>query len=186
MTEINWLNGFMGILGLISGYLLRKSQKIDDRRDEIYLKFLPSLNYNLSSFEQAKTVFLLDSKIHKFTEKIEIINTKLEEQLYSSEILFFEQSFQNKLIDFNEDLRNFQSRLEEVEDSKATILLLRDSFQNKHKFRGVDSAELLNDASNIQKIIRSKMKKYKLYSNLLIITLLLFAVTFVSSLFQIK
>lgn len=184
MVEINWLNGFLGILGLISGYLLRMSEKIDDRRDEIYLKFLPSLNYNISSFEQAKMIFLSDSQLPKFIEKIEFVNTKLEEQLYSSEILFFEENFQNNLRYFSRDLRNFQFKLEEVEDSKATIPNLIYSFQNKSKFRGIDLGKLLTDASNIQNIIRSKMKRYKSYPYLLIIISLLFVITFITSSFK--
>ena len=89
---------FAGILGSAGGYLLRKVQKFDDKRDEIYLKFLPSLNGGVNSFINAADVFCYNSQLPPFIKKIDDINKILDDSLYSGEMLFLGISLKEKLL----------------------------------------------------------------------------------------
>ena len=185
LIDINFLSIVAGLLALATGYLLRISNKIQDRNDEIYLKFLPSLNYNISSYNLTKEIYQKDyqlsSGLPKFIEKIKIINTKLEEQLYSGEIQEFEENFRNILLPFSSDLKKFQSKLEEVGNNDATNRMLENSFRQKTDFQGINLNQLLEEANNALDIIKQKRKRYEKYPYLLIITFVMSVIAFIAS-----
>ena len=43
----------IGGLGSIAGYLLRIVKKYEERKDEIFLQFLPALDYNIYYFKES-------------------------------------------------------------------------------------------------------------------------------------
>ena len=57
MTQTE-LSLFIVLLGSVAGYLLRIVQKFEERRDEIFLKFLPAFNYNIYFFRESVDFFL--------------------------------------------------------------------------------------------------------------------------------
>lgn len=164
---------FAGILGSFGGYLLRKFQKFDEMRDEIFLKFLPSLNYSVSSFIDAVDIFCSNSQLSPFIDEIVNINKKLVNSLYSGEILFLKQSLKEQLLCFSKDLRKFQVVLEENKDHDDIIKTIKHDFKYKHDFLDTHPSNLLDDAKNIQNTIESELMSFKSYLYYLIIVIFL-------------
>jgi len=165
----------LGGLGSVIGYLVRISMKFEDRRDEINLKFLPSLNYGISSFMEAKEIFLFDSQLQPFVDKIKDINKKLEEQIFSGEMLFFDENFRNTLLDFSRNLRKFQSTLEQTKGSEGINETVKYVFEKGEIFGDTDinPNKLLNDAKAIQDEIEYKIRSFNSYLYYLILAFLL-------------
>lgn len=163
-----------GGLGSVVGYFVRKVQKYEDRRDEIYLKFLPSLNYGISSFMEAIDIFLYNYQLQLFIEKIKNINIKLEEQRLSGEMLFFELDFREKLSNFNRDLSRFQVGLEKKEKEENASDKVKFIIQENEELGGVKPSKLQKDAKEIQGMIESKIREFKSLYLLLIIVIVIF------------
>lgn len=156
------------------GYLSPLIKKFDDRREDICLHFLPSLNYGIASFMEAKEVFLIDSNLHPYLEKMRNISIELEKQIFSGEMLFIKQDLRERLLDFSRGLRKFQAILEQVGENDNTKEILTYSFKSGQSFlkEDINPNLLLEDAKNIQNMIESQIKDFKSYSNSLILTVL--------------
>lgn len=169
-----------GGLGAAAGYLLRKVQKYEDRRDEIYLHFMPSLNYSVSSFMEAIDIFLYDYQYIPFIEKIKTINVKLEQQRLSGEILFIKESgsskesFRKKLFDFSRDLGRFQAGLEKKAKEQNASDKIKFIIEEDERIGGINRSKLQKDAEEIQDMIESKIREFRSLYLLLVLVIIIF------------
>lgn len=180
------LSGLALLFGIPSGYLVRIIQKREEKKDEINLKFLPSLNYGVSSFIEATYYFRLHRQLTMYIQKINDINIKIDERLFTGEILFFKEDFQKKLRDFSRDLREFQYKLELAGDDVNTTDLLIDAFDSKGKFldEDTDPNMLIIKAKEIQADIIFKIRKYRSPLSLLVSLLVAFLLCIFATVFK--
>lgn len=180
------LSGLAVVLGILSGYLLRIVQKYDDRKDELYLNFLPSLSYAIYSFINAREMLLTDSQLPIFVEKMKNINLKLDEQLSSGDLLFLKEDLRHKVIKFKEGLDNLQNKLEEVEASESVTKSLINAFRHDRKFllRDTDPSALIREAEEIQQLIEHEVKGYKSPLYVVIVIFLLFTIAAIIKLLE--
>lgn len=159
----------IGGLGSIAGYLLRIVQKYEERKDEIFLQFLPALDYNIYFFKESVEFFCDDNQLMPFKEKIKKINDGLTEQVFSGNILFLDTDFQKMLSEFYITSKKFQSVLDRIEDNDEHAKILKFAFENETDFLGINPSKLVEDAIAINDLAESNLKNYKSFSYFLII-----------------
>lgn len=156
-------------LGSVAGYLLRIVQKFEERRDEIFLKFLPALNYNIYYFIESVDFFLDDTQLSSFKAKIGKIGDDLAKQVFSGEILFLNPNLRETISDFSIKFKKFQSVLEQLKDTDDNAELLKFAFKKQNPFNSIDLKDILDDAKKINDEVDSKLNKYKSFSYYLLI-----------------
>lgn len=161
----------IGGLGSLAGYLGRIVQKFDDKKDDIYLKFLPSLNYNIFSLKESVRFFLEDTNLKNLRDSIQKINMDLNQQVFSGEILYLEEYLRNLLLDLYNNSKNFERMMNKLSDDDAGSLKL--AFEREEVIEKIVPAKLLSDAENIKLSIESELKKYNSISLYLIIVVFL-------------
>ncbi len=183
-VETSLIQLFLIGAGSLAGYLGRIFQKFDDKKDGIYLEFLPSLNYSFFSYKESVRFFLDDTNLTNLKKRIQEINTGLNTKVFSGDILFLEEDLRNVLLDFYNDSKNFEHMLDKLTDNNATSL--KSAFEKEETLVNIQPAKLLKDAENIRLIIESELKKYQSISLylILIISLLGAAVVVFESLRQ--
>ena len=159
----------VGGLGSVSGYLLRIVQKFEERRDEIFLKFLPALNYNIYFFRESVDFFLDDTQLSSFKDKIGKIGDDLAKQVFSGDILFLNPNLRETVSDFYIKFKKFQSVLEQLNDTDENAKMLKLAFEEQRSFMGIDLKDILDDAKKIDDEVESKLNKYKSFSYYLLI-----------------
>lgn len=158
-----------GGLGSVAGYLLRIVQKIEERKDETFLKFLPALNYNIYFFRESVDFFLDDTRLSSFKDKIGKIGDDLAKQVFSGDILFLNPNLRETVPDFYRKFKKFQSVLEQLNDTDENAKMLKLAFEEQRSFMDIDLKDVLDDAKKINDEVESKLNKYKSFSYYLLI-----------------
>jgi hypothetical protein len=86
----------VGGLSGFAGYLGRRAQKVEDRKDVTYLEKLPTIYSNLIALDDAIDHFKSGEGISAFVTYLSSIKTKLSEAIFSANILVFEKTFHEK------------------------------------------------------------------------------------------
>lgn len=169
----------MGGLGSVAGYLLRIVQKIEDRRDEIYLKNLPSLYYNIYSFKILVEDFHEGYQLPTLKTNIKRINDNLAEQTFSGYILLFEPDIQKMITEFYENSKKFEADLEQFVDTdkfNEKAGLIRTAFKTGKGLKHTNPQKLLEDLNDIDEKIKSKLESYRSYSYYLLLSIFILGV----------
>lgn len=159
----------IGGLGSIAGYLLRIVKKYEERKDEIFLQFLPALDYNIYYFKESVDFFRDDNQLLSFKEKIKKINDGLTEQVFSGNILFLKPDFRKKVSKFYIELKKFQSIMDQIKDNDSNAKLLNLAFEKEIDYLGINPSKLVEDAKAINDLAESNLKNYKSFSYFLLI-----------------
>lgn len=156
----------LGGLGSVVVYFSRIANKFEDKVDNISLNLLPSLNYGVSSFIEATEIFLFDSQLSKYKEKINIINVELEKKMSSGDMIFLEKNLQDSLLKLRKDLKQFQSILDEVKENPNTSAILKHSFESKQGFmeQEMKPYSIFEAAKKTQIEIKDKINKVRFRS----------------------
>ena len=154
----------IGVLGGVAGYWLRIVEKIEDRKDEIYLKNLPSLYYNIHSYIELVENFQGGSQLQTLKTKIKSINSNIAEQAFSGYILLFEPELQKMLSEFYRNSEKFEAILEPIADNDENAGLIKLAFETGQDYRNINLKKLKEEMNNINENIKSKLNRYKTYS----------------------
>lgn len=129
----------MGGLGSIVGYFSRIVNKLEDRQDEINLKNLPVLYYNIYSFIEEVKIFCdvaqcNASQLQLFKKRIKKINDALSVQIFSGTMLLSaEQHIQQYLFSWNKIPGNDEEKLKESLNQNYDIDWVKTAKIEKHE-----------------------------------------------------
>lgn len=162
-----------------AGYWGRIAQKIEDRRDKIFLDDIPAIYSLLLSFTDA----LITSKgigdlksLGDLKETLTTVNKDLKEKIYSGNIIVFEKELYSQLRMFYQDSELLLVALTEIvgedkdkgdqESSRATFFnVLKDGGQYPFgRDQMVEPKTIADNADKLVFSIKARLDKYKSYS----------------------
>lgn len=166
-----------GGLGVASGYFLRIVQKLEDRRDNIHLKILPALYYNILSFEESTNIFISDPNPNssEFLARIVEIHTNLKNLIASGDVLLAKVDLK-RLLKFHWDLELFRIQLDQIKNNQSRVDEVVSAFSrgnSAYPWLKVDPRQILRDAKVITNEINTKVKGYR--SSLIWLIIMFFA-----------
>lgn len=164
----------VAVLSSIAGYWTRIAQKLEDRRDQIYLTDLPAIYSNILAFANALILFKDGGAIDQLNKNLDEASNALKEKINSGHILIFKEQIHEKLCDFLKDAQALCAVVASIQDIKDSgqkdkiITNFRASFSKDMEFPYIDLSvkpkEILEKNESINKEIGAEFKKYKAYS----------------------
>ena len=175
-TEITLLVLFFaGAVGGVAGYLLRIVQKLEDKRDNVYLKVLPSIYALVYTLIDAKSN-LLNTEPEKsgkafgeFLEKIKGVGNDLKLIVFSGEVLLMHDKTQKELFHLYEGINALNQILDQMTKDTTNLKLFQMALKEGKSFLDVNLKDLWDEADATNALIQSKLKTYKSFSYLLVI-----------------
>jgi len=161
------------------GYITRIVQKVQDRRDTIYLKHLPAIYYSLTVFIEASTAFSSNSgSVEDYFASIQHANKKIQKIIFSSEIIMFEEDLHKQLVKVYENMGKLNSVVGNVKKSTeaANTEIFRQTFSKGGSFEQINPRDIVFSAADMKEAARLEMSKYKSFSWLLIVLVIISAI----------
>jgi hypothetical protein len=161
------------------GYITRIVQKVQDRRDTIYLKHLPTIYYSLTVFIEASTAFSSNScSVEDYFASIQHANKKIEKIVFSSEIIMFKEDLHKRLVRVYEDMGKLKSIVENVKKSTeaANTEIFRQTLSKGGSFEQINPRDIVFSAADMKETARLETSKYKSFSWLLIVLVIISAI----------
>lgn len=181
-------------LGTLTGYWGRIAGKVEDRRDEIYLKGLPVIYSSTLSLTDSFRLFLDGGPLKQLTSEMSDIMASLKSQIFSGDILLFKEELHKELLDFYQNVKRLRVALEEIQkvgdksvrSDKEKVFRLK--YNNNENFPYgdgllVNPSTILKEGEEINKIVKEEIRRYKSYSWRL--TVLIFVIGAVLGLLEV-
>lgn len=174
------------LLGAIGGYISRKAQKLENVRDEVHIKILPSLNFIVISFLESIKQFQSDGNTPLLINRLDEILKDLKAKIVTGEVMIARIDL-IKLQAFHWDLAHFREWLEGIKGVEDLENRLKEQFEAQETdvvgFEDVNPEKLKNDAKAISQEIDNKILSYRSYSRYLVIIILLAAAVIATGIF---
>jgi hypothetical protein len=161
-------------LGSVAGYLGRITQKLEDRRDDIYLKELPAIYASTMSFTDSIDLYVAGGSLQQFADRLEKTSEKLRVQIFSADIVIFKEDLYKLLLAFSKDLENLQGALnaiQEVKDQEERSnreAQLKSSYNKTTRFDygdgGVNPKQVRDEGDQLNTKIKKELGRYRSYS----------------------
>lgn len=167
------------VLSGIGGYLTRRVQKYEDSKDEVHLKILPAMCYQIMSIIMSIEIYKEKHNYNEFKTRLQDISTKLGESISSGEALIAKINLQ-ELTDLYWNIERLKIHLDEIKgnDSRKDELLKAFDTGNKEysAWLKVDPQALLEDSKAINQKIEKKINAYRSISITVIILIIIVAI----------
>jgi len=162
-------------LSSVAGYWVRIVQKLEEKRDQIYLTALPSIYSKTIAFKDALTLFQKGGNIDQLASSLSETSKDLSETIFSGDILIFEVKLHDELFKFHQDAGNLQAIVKEIldievpEQKKEKANDLRLAFSGSEEFSigmnlTTNPKDVFTQAVNISKGIKKELERYHSYS----------------------
>jgi hypothetical protein len=160
-------------LGSAAGYWGRITQKLEERRDDIYLKNLPGIYASTEAFTGSMDLFVKGGSVKQLGGGLEKINENLKGKIFSADIIIFKEDLYDSLRTFSQDLDDLDAALTAIQTTEQGERENREQqFRNALR-EGVPFADgedkvspkqVLDEGKGLNSAIRSELKRYKSYS----------------------
>jgi hypothetical protein len=162
------------------GYITRIFQKVQDRRDTIYLTQLPILYHSLTLFLEAMKAYKTDTtaSIEDLFAKTQSANDELNKVVSAAEIIMFKEDLHKAILEKYADMQSLQSIIGNVKDSTEPVIkdIFRDSLVSGKIFEGRNFSEVIDSISKLRDNTITEMHKYRSFSWILLILIIVSAI----------
>lgn len=158
-------------LGGIAGYLGRIAQKVEERRDEIYLENLPGIYSNLVALKESLQLYSKGGAIGNLTQSLGVASKSLRETIFSSNILVFKEELHDTLYKYFQEIAKLEEVLTSIENSphraseeeKFKLKLKQESGDKVYTIGSLtcEPKEILDQTEATSKIIKGKLSRYR-------------------------
>ncbi len=165
----------IAVFGALAGYFGRIAQKIEDRRDDTYLKELPGISSCLQSFINAFEIFKDTGSFELLGTDINNLHSDVKEKVFSGNIILYDNDLFEQLLEFykiTERLNNIVDGILKNKDEDAKLEQM-DLFRRRYD-EGKDfpygNGLLINVNDTVKKVekieteIKNKFDKYLPFS----------------------
>ena len=180
LPEQSLIYVLVGILAGVSGYFTRRIQKFEDSKDNSNLKVLPSLFFCLLSFKQSANIFIQTKDLPLYRASIVEILTNLKDKISSGELLPTED-LDSLLISFHQNGVTLESNIGSIindSDQLPTritelVNLLSGTSSQLLNWLTINPRQMIEDSQTISMLIRSKIQKYRPFSTMVLVSIVL-------------
>lgn len=106
----------IAIISAIAGYISRIEQKIENRRDDIYINELPQIYSLIYELSRSLELLLKGMPILLFIENIDNIYKNLKPQINTGHLLIYNETLHNKLLEVFDQIETSLIILREIKD----------------------------------------------------------------------
>ena len=179
----------IAVLTGISGYFTKYIQKFEEKKDEVTVKSLPLMSYNLSQLIRILDAYKGSQHYDKFKHELEKILETLENEISSGNLLFTKLD-RTTINNYYSELKLFSENLAENdgEDRKNDLVdAIENGNTNHQTWLKVDPKKLHDNALTLIEEIEKEVNKYRswgrrIFFMILIIGIIIGISTFLSSL----
>lgn len=153
----------VAIGGIMGGYLTRKIQKFEDKKDDIHVKILPALSFYISYFIKSIETYKETWNFEEFSHRVDEISLQLKNKIISGDIVLTKID-PDKILKFYWDMAILKPKLEAMKNDENLKNLFIDAINKKDPDLGwlkVDPKQLLQDAKDLDKTIKKEFKTYR-------------------------
>jgi hypothetical protein len=165
----------IAVFGALAGYFGRIAQKIEDRRDDIYLKELPAISSCLRSFINSFEIFRETGSFEQLNADISKIHDDVKDKIFSGNIILFDKGLYEQLLEFykiTERLNNIVDGIQNNKDADAQqgqmdLFRRRYADEKDYPYGNGLSINVRSTVRNVEAIegtIKSKFDKYLPFS----------------------
>jgi hypothetical protein len=162
------------------GYITRIVQKVQDRRETIYLMQLPIIYHNLTSFLEAIQAYstTTTATIEDLFTKTQKANEDLSKVVSSAEIIMFKEELHKRILKVYAEMQSLRAIIENVKNSPepTTKSIFRLSLREGRLFEGRNLGETINSISGMRDDVFTEMHKYRSFSWILLILIIISAI----------
>jgi hypothetical protein len=163
----------IGGSGTAAGYFARVVQKYEERQDTIHLTKLPALFSSLFNFVQLSRAFRDGgASIDEFADRLDKLVENIGSEIFAGEIILYEKEIYDELANLYPRLHSLNAIAKKVKENKNSFeKVFRFSFTNNQEFEHMKPCEIVTSAEKITDSIRTRFKRYKSISIMLLVAL---------------
>jgi hypothetical protein len=172
--------------GALAGYFGRIAQKIEDRRDEIYINELPALSSLLRSFITAFEIYRETKSFEQLATDIAEVRNGVKNKVFSGNLILFDKVLFAQLLEFYQITERMNSILDGIQKNtddkkkEAQIDIFSRKFSEGKDFLyekiSINVSSTVKDVKKIEDAINNKFDKYLPFSWKLVILITIIGV----------
>ena len=178
IISVIFLLVFGGLSGL-AGYLGRKAQKLEERKDVTYLEKLPTIYSNLKALQDVIQQFKDGDTISEFIEILEKTNENLCTEIFSANILIFKETLHDEIYSLRKKILTLEAVAKRVK-AENHVETFRKFCKEDEKYKigslTINLKTLVAENENLIKNIKKELNSYSSISSRLIIIFILLGV----------